>query len=146
MVRAHEWDAARRLARLPARRRPWWTGHPAPTAALRLEWVAGAPFAVLGVDGDLVARTAGLLEPFLTSAPTAGWSRLDLDLSGVGRLDSAGLSALLGVRRWCAQLAVPLRIRGALPSVERVLALAGLDEPAPDGDARCRPAQDLLLF
>jgi anti-anti-sigma factor len=127
MVRAHEWDAARRLGRVPASRQPWWAAHPAPTSALRLEWEAGGARSVLAVSGDLDARTAAQLEAFVAGSPLAGSAVLELDLAGVRSLGSAGLSGLLALHRWCGQRGLELRVRGALPSVERVFEAAGLD-------------------
>jgi anti-sigma B factor antagonist len=127
MVRAHEWDGSRRLGRVPASRRPWWAAHPAPVAALRLEWVAGGAWSVLAVAGDLDARTAAQLDAFVSGSLPAGCAVLELELGGVRSLGSAGLSGLLSLHRWCGQRGVELRVRGALPSVERVFEVGGLD-------------------
>ena len=127
MVRAREWDGSRRLGRVPASRQPWWAAHPAPAGALRLEWEAGGAWAVLAVAGDLDARTAAQLEAFVLGSLPAGGAVLELDLAGVRSLGSAGLSGLLALHRWCGQQDVELRVRGALPSVERVFQGAGLD-------------------
>lgn len=150
MVRGHEWDGSRRLGRVPASRRPWWAAHPVPASPLRLDWESGAPHAVLALHGDLDARTAPQLEGSVTESPPAGCVILELDLAGVRSLGSAGLSALLGLRRWCDQRGIALRVRGALPSVWRVFQLAGLDQSlaAPERPAgeSGPPAQDLALF
>jgi anti-anti-sigma factor len=153
MVRAHEWDGSRRLGRVPASRQPWWVGHPAAhstaAAPLRFGWESAGAHAVLAVDGDLDARTAAQLEAVVTASPLTGCAVLDLDLAGVRSLGSAGLSGLLELHRWCGQRGIELRVRGALPSIDRVFEVAGLDSsfaptrggtPPPSGD------QDLALF
>jgi anti-anti-sigma factor len=147
MVRAHEWDSSRRLGRVPASRQPWWVAHPAPTAALRLGWESGGGHAVLTVDGDLDARTVAQLDAFLTASPLTACALLELDLAGVRSIGSAGLSGLLGLHRWCGQRGIELRVRGALPSVERVFETAGLDATfAAIGGGRRTSEQDLPLF
>jgi anti-anti-sigma factor len=147
MVRAHEWDGSRRLGRVPASRRPWWAAHPAaqPVGALRLEWEAGGPEAVLAVTGDLDAYTVVQLEAFVTGTLTPGCAVLELDLAGLRSLGSAELSGLVALHRWCGLRGVELRVRGALPSVERVFAVGGLDAGfAPTAGAPGEP--DLALF
>jgi anti-anti-sigma factor len=145
MVRAHEWDGSRRLARVPASRRPWWAAHPAPAAALRLEWESGGAEAVLAVGGDLDGRTAAQLEAFVLGSLPAGCAVLELDLGGVRSLGSAGLSGLLALHRWCGQRGVELRVRGALPSVERVFEAGGLDATFTATGGASGPG-DLALF
>jgi anti-anti-sigma factor len=145
-VRAHEWDGSRRLGRVPASRQPWWAAHPVPTAALRLGWEAGGAHAVLTVDGDLDARTAAQLEAWVTGSALTGCALLELDLAGVRSLGSAGLSGLLGLHRWCGQRGIELRVRGALPSVERVFESAGLDATFTATAADARDGSELALF
>lgn len=144
MVRAHEQDAARRLARPSGGRRPWWVGHPVPRRpASGLDWESSGTRAVVLVRGDLGAH----LETFLAGEPLAGCRELEIDLAGVPSMGSVGLSVLLGVRRWALQRGIALRLRGVQPSVWRVVELAGLAqlftsavEPPP------APAQELALF
>jgi anti-anti-sigma factor len=149
MVRAHEWDVSRRLARAPGRRRPWWVAHPVSArSALRLEWECTGRRAVVAVSGDLDVVTTAHLEAVVAEQPLTGCRALEVDLRGVPSIGSAGLSVLLGVRRWCLQRGIELRIRGAQPSVWRVFELAGLDllfAPAAELDLSAE-AQELTLF
>jgi anti-anti-sigma factor len=149
MVRAHEWDVSRRLARPPGGRRPWWVAHPAPgRSPLRLEWVATGARTVLAVSGDLDVVTTPQLESVVADQPLTGCSVLEVDLAGVPSIGSVGLSVLLGIRRWCLQRGIELRIRGAQPSVWRVFELTGLDLVlAPPAEHDASPAvQELTLF
>ncbi|CCG05554.1 putative anti sigma factor [Blastococcus saxobsidens DD2] len=148
MVRAHEWDVSRRLARPPGGRRPWWVTHPAPEApALRLEWETAGGHARVAVDGDLDLVTAPQLEAFVAARPLAGCTVLELDLGGVPSLGSVGLSVLLTVRRWCLQRGIALQLCDVQPSVWRVFEVTGLDAVfTASGPAPRPPVQDLALF
>jgi anti-anti-sigma factor len=144
MVRAHEQDASRRLGRPSAGRRPWWVAHPAPRRpAPGLDWESSGTHAVVLVRGELGAQ----LETFLAGRSVAGCRELELDLSGVPSIGSAGLSALLGVHRWALQRGVTLRLSGVQPSVWRVVEPAGL-APLFTGAAEPTgaPVQELALF
>jgi anti-anti-sigma factor len=147
MVRAHERQGSRRLAGTSAARRPWWAGHHLPAhPRLVLEWESAGPAVLL--SGDLDLETAPLLEAFVAARPLTGRTVLELDLGGVPSVASAGLSVLLGLRRWCLQRGLQLRVRGAQPSVWRAFEVTGLDRvfASPGGSSPCRPAQDLVLF
>jgi anti-anti-sigma factor len=149
MDRAHEWDTSRRLSRAPADRLPWWvtqSGEPEPALRLGME-TAGAR-TVLSVAGELDSFTAPDLESFLEQHCLAGCTLLEVDLAGVTTLASAGLSALITVRRECDQRGIGLRLRGAQPSVWRVFELTGLSRLFTWGDAPSGPdaTQDLALF
>jgi anti-anti-sigma factor len=149
MVLSHEWDPSRRLARSPRSRRPWWVSHPVPEVpALELEAESAAARVVVVVSGEIDALTAPHLEAFVTGRSLAGCTVLELDLAGVRSIASAGLSALLGLRRWCQQRGIDLRLRGAQPSVWRVFELTGLHRVFPEGDgpAGPGPSQELALF
>jgi anti-anti-sigma factor len=100
------------------------------------------------VSGDLDVVRAPLLEAVVAEQPLTGCTVLEVDLSGVRSIRSVGLSVLLGVRRWCLQRGIELRIRGAQPSVWRVFELAGLDSlfaPLPE-PAVSAEVQELTLF
>ncbi|NDI49637.1 STAS domain-containing protein [Goekera deserti] len=149
MVRAHEWDAHRRLGRASGTSRPWWTPVcPAPDRSVGLDrWSTGQRAVVL-VRGELDTAAAARLEAYVTGTPLSGRSVLELDLAGVPWTGSAGLSAFVALRRWCDARGATLVLRSVQPSVWRVFQLAGLDgvfdtEP---GTARPAPDQDLLLF
>ncbi|WP_324274805.1 STAS domain-containing protein [Blastococcus brunescens] len=128
-------------------RRPWWVTHPAPAPApLRLEWESTGARAVLAVSGDLDAVPTE--EVLVARRALTGCSVLQVDLAGVPSIGSGGLSVLLGVRRWCLQRGIELRIQGAQPSVWRVFQLTGLDLVfAPEVEPTLPPAvQELTLF
>ena len=146
MVRAHEWDVSRRLARAPGGRRPWWVAHPAPAPApLHLEWESTGARSVVAVSGDLDVATE---ETVVARRALTGCAVLEIDLAGVPSIGSGGLSVLLEVRRWCLQRGIELRIQGAQPSVWRVFELTGLDLVfAPAVEPTLPPAvQELTLF
>src|SRR4051794_38555541 len=149
MVLSHEWDVSRRLARSPRHRRPWWVSHPLPEApAIAFEAESAAARVVVLVSGEIDALTAPHLEAFVAGRSMAGCTVLELDLAGVPSIASAGLSALLGLRRWCQQHGIDLRLRGAQPSVWRVFEVRGLPRVFPEGDgpAGPGPTQELALF
>jgi anti-anti-sigma factor len=83
--------------------------------------------------------------------PLCGCAVLEVDLGGVPSIGSTGLSVLLGVRRWCLQRGIELRVRGAQPSVWRAFEVTGLDgvfgpaTPRPERPARSTDG-DLVLF
>jgi anti-sigma B factor antagonist len=147
MVRAHEWDVARRLGHVPASRRPWWAAHRTVRPVDVLEWESAGAEGTLLVTGDLDARTAGRLEGFVAERLRPGAVLLTVELSGARSVGSAGLGALLSLRRWCDQRGVQLRVRGALPSVWRSFEAVGVagafvvvGEPVAAGEA------ELVLF
>jgi anti-anti-sigma factor len=144
MVRAHEQDASRQLGRPSGGRRPWWGAHPGSRRpAPGVDWESSGTRAVVRVRGELGAQ----LETFLAARPLAGCRELELDLGGVPSMGSAGLSALLGVRRWCLQRGITLRLRDAQPSVWRVVELAGLDRTfSAPAERPADPVQELALF
>ena len=147
MVRAHEWDVSRRLARAP--RRPWWVAHAvAQPPALRLEAESTGSRVVVAVSGDVDALTAPQLEAFVAERPLTGCTLLEIDLAGVRSMGTVGLTVLLGVRRWCHQRGVELRLRGAQPSVWRVFEVTGLDRVFMPSAGRTdsAPEQQLALF
>lgn len=149
MVRTHEWDVSRRLARAPGGRRPWWVAHPPvgrPT--LGLEWESTGSRAVVAVSGDLDVVTISQLESFVAQQSLSGRTSLEVDLGGVPSIGSVGLSVLLGVHRWCLQRGIELHIRAVQPSVWRVFEVAGVDGLfSPSGErAAVADPQDLVLF
>jgi anti-anti-sigma factor len=100
------------------------------------------------LTGDLDLETAPQLEAFVAARPLTDCTVLELDLGGVPSVGSVGLSVLLGLRRWCLQRGVELRVRGAQPSVWRAFEVTGLDRvfASTGGASPCAPAQDLVLF
>lgn len=148
MVRAHEWDVSRRLLRSPGGRRLRWGAHP-PTPAVHVEWLSTGIRTVVAVSGDLDGLTTPQLETIVAEQPLAGCAVLEIDLAGVPSIGSTGLSVLLGVRRWCLQRRIALRIRGPQPSVWRAFEATGLTGlfEAPATAAEALPArEDPVLF
>src|SRR4051812_18587374 len=93
MVRGHEWDVSRRLARAPGGRRPWWVSHPPPVPPpLRLEWESAGDRAVVGVIGEVDDQAAPQLEAFVAGRRLVGCTVLEMDLAGVQSMGSVGLS------------------------------------------------------
>lgn len=84
---------------------------------------------VLVVTGDVDLATAHEV----VSAADA-WTRsgaegpVRIDLHGVTFLDSTGISALLQVRRLAASAGAEVVVVGRSPVVDRVFALAGIDD------------------
>jgi anti-anti-sigma factor len=149
MVLSHEWDVSRRLVRSPGNRRPWWVSHPVPVRpAVEIDASTAAARIVVQVSGEIDALTAPHLESFVAGCSMAGCTVLELDLAGVPTIASAGLSALLDLRRWCQQSGIDLRLRGVQPSVWRVFELVGLHRVFLEGDcpAEPGPTQELALF
>ncbi|OBK77333.1 STAS domain-containing protein [Mycobacterium sp. 1164985.4] len=86
------------------------------------------PSARIHVAGDLdYGHTAPLLDAVseLISA-NAGVRELHLDFTGLGFLDSTGLSALLIVHREVSRSDVVLHLDNRPPHLERVLEITGL--------------------
>jgi anti-sigma B factor antagonist len=148
MVRAHEWDISRRLGP-PADRRPWWAAlPPEPEDALRLDVETAGARTVLSLSGELDVCTAPDLESFLGGRDLDGCAVLEIDLAGVTTMASAGLSALITVRRECELRGIDLRLRDPQSSVARVFELTGLSRLFTWGDVPDGPAvtQDAVLF
>jgi anti-anti-sigma factor len=150
VVRAHEPEqAAWRLGRPPADRSPWWVSHPAlDEPGLRLELESAGARTVLALAGELDVATVPVLDAFLDARPLAGCAVLDLDLTGLTVIASAGLAAVLELQRECARRGIELRLCGAQPSVARVFALTGLTRLFSWDDAPAEPVvpQESALF
>lgn len=98
----------------------------------------------LRIDGDLTVQCAADYKGVLLSALEAG-SAIELDLSGVIELDTAGLQLLLLLKREAQLLDKPWRLLHPSEAVQEVLALARLDQqlnpiPAQPGSAVVDPA------
>jgi anti-anti-sigma factor len=95
----------------------------------RVEWHAGgaASHRRVSVLGELDLRTAPGLAEALDRLLDGGVRDLELDLSAVTFMDSAGLGVLLRVHRRL-QGTGRLTLTGPPPAVRRVLALSGIDD------------------
>jgi len=117
----------------------------------RLEWQSTGVHTVVAASGDLDRVTTPHLEAIVAEQPLSGCAVLEVDLGGVPSIGSTGLSVLLGVRRWCLQRGIELRVRGAQPSVWRAFEVTGLDgvfgpaTPRPERPARSTDGE-LVLF
>jgi anti-sigma B factor antagonist len=78
-------------------------------------------------SGELDAATAGMLRMAFTSLPTGP---VDVDLSGVIFIDSAGLGALLWGIRHAGALG-DVELRDPTPAVLRLLRTTGVDRVVP---------------
>jgi anti-anti-sigma factor len=87
--------------------------------------LSGTDVARLAIDGALSIYNAvdsmGRLNEALASA-----AALDLDLSGVDDLDTAGLQLLLWLKREGQRTGKPVRIVGHSPAVRTVIDFCGL--------------------
>jgi len=83
------------------------------------------------VSGDVDLATAAALRDTLIATldgPPPSPAMLQIDLAGVGFLDSTGIGALIGVRNHAAGKACLVQLVGLQPAVRRVLAVTGLLE------------------
>lgn len=87
-----------------------------------------APHPVFAIDGELSIYRAAELAAALQAwvAQQSAGTPLDVDLSAVAEMDSAGLQLLLALQRSAEAQAMPWRITQASPAVQEVLALTGL--------------------
>jgi anti-sigma B factor antagonist len=96
--------------------------------ALEIDVVHETSGVVLALAGDLDLATAGDLVAAAEHvlAESGASQELVVDLGGVGFCDSAGISAMVTVRRLSTQYGWVLRVTKAQPQVRRVLELTGL--------------------
>jgi anti-sigma B factor antagonist len=80
---------------------------------------------VLHVQGELVAGSAGVLRAELAGA--MGAPRVLLELSGITRLDTVGLGALIGAVRTIHEAGGQVALAAARTSVDERLHSAGID-------------------
>jgi anti-sigma B factor antagonist len=97
--------------------------------ALRFQLDDQAGTRRVSVAGDIDLATAPSLRSTLTAAldgPPPSPTLLQVDLSGVGFLDSTGIGALVGVRNHATGKACRVQLVGLQPAVRRILAMTGL--------------------
>jgi anti-sigma B factor antagonist len=83
----------------------------------------------VAVSGDIDLATAPVLRSTLMAAldgPPPVPQVLEVDLAGVGFLDSTGIGALIGVRNHAISKACQVQLTGLQPPVRRVLVVTGL--------------------
>lgn len=86
---------------------------------------------VVDLVGEIDAFTAAPLRDRLLNVVARRGTDLVLDFSGVSFLDSAGINALVSVRRRLLLLGGSLRLASVQPAPERVLQVCGLDRVFP---------------
>jgi anti-anti-sigma factor len=79
--------------------------------------------------GELDLATGPVLERVLESL-VGGPPAIELDLTGITFVDCAGLRPIRQARRRASRSFTQVRLSEAQPKVQRVLQLAGLDEPS----------------
>jgi anti-sigma B factor antagonist len=79
--------------------------------------------------GELDLATGPVLERVLESL-VGGPPAIELDLTGITFVDCAGLCPIRQARRRASRSFTQVRLSEAQPKVQRVLQLAGLDEPS----------------
>jgi serine/threonine-protein kinase RsbW len=84
--------------------------------------------ALVEVEGELDARTAGDLDKALSDLLTQGHSRLALDFTHLSYISSAGLRALLRAQRAARDLGGEVRLFGLNDHVLRVFEMAGFHQ------------------
>lgn len=92
--------------------------------------VVGSGFElVVAAEGELDALTAPQLREALSAV--AGNVPVVIDLQGITFIDSSGLSVLVGAAKRYAEAGCHLLVRGARPSVYRVLEMTHLVDVLP---------------
>lgn len=81
--------------------------------------------AVMHIEGELSIYTAAEVKPQLYSALQQN-AELELDLSAVSEMDSAGLQLLIAAKREAADRGVTLRLTQHSPAVLEVLDLCNM--------------------
>jgi anti-anti-sigma factor len=84
------------------------------------------PGPVVTVSGEIDIESGPQLRDQLLCTIRRHGARLALDLNGVTFIDCAGINVLMAVRRYAQLKGGWLRVIGASPRVERVLALTRL--------------------
>ena len=98
---------------------------------------AGCP---LALDGEVTVQVAADLKPRILAALDTAGGEIEVELSAVSELDTAGLQLLLMLKQQAGRQGRPLRLVDPSLAVQEVLALTRLDlrlepitAPAPAG-------------
>ena len=95
--------------------------------ALDVDVVRGTSGATLTVGGDLDMATAPtLVTKGQRALEAGGGGELVIDLAGVDFCDSAGINALVKLRKLAEQHGFTLRVTSPRPAVRRVLDMTGI--------------------
>ncbi|MEU0335154.1 STAS domain-containing protein [Streptomyces sp. NPDC006193] len=95
---------------------------------LSVSWAPDGSRVRVRVRGDLDLDSGRRLRQGLDEALAHATGGLDLDLSGVGFCDCAGLNVLLELRHRALGQGKTLVVRAGAPAVDRLLRLVGADE------------------
>lgn len=82
---------------------------------------------ILGILGDLDLASVPAVRSASTEIAADGWNNVVVDLSGVAFIDSAGMGALIGIRRRCLAADGDCVLASASSDVSRQLRIAELD-------------------
>lgn len=82
---------------------------------------------VVEMQGELDNDVAEMFEKSITDIISQDKTNIVLDMSGVGFIDSRGLSVLLWVRDYCIQNRRELRLAGLDENCTRILEITRLD-------------------
>lgn len=82
---------------------------------------------VIELQGELDSDAAEIFEKNIADIIAQEKSNIVLDMSGVGFIDSRGLSVLLWVRDYCTQNKRELRLAGLDENCRRILEITRLD-------------------
>lgn len=80
----------------------------------------------VSLEGELDLSRVRDIQYEILSAPTTKGGTVLLDMSRVTFLDSAGIHAMIGVRRTLTERGIQLRVVNPSPLVRRVLEIAGV--------------------
>ncbi|MCM5679927.1 STAS domain-containing protein [Schlegelella sp. S2-27] len=94
----------------------------------------------LSIDGEMTVQRAAELKPVLLGALADSAARIELDLSAVTELDSAGVQLLFMLKSAALGQQRNLRVCRPSPAVEQVFALLGLEGCFDGGEAE--PAEE----
>jgi anti-anti-sigma factor len=82
---------------------------------------------VVELQGELDGDAAGLFERTIADLIAQNKTKIVLDMSGVGFIDSLGLEVMLWARDYCNQNKRELRLAGLDENCERIMEITRLD-------------------
>ncbi len=94
----------------------------------RIEARATGAVMRVAVFGEVDAVSAPELEACLAEAAGAGCAELELDFSGLGFIDSSGLSVLAAAHKQLRESGIQLVIASPPPPARRIFDISGLDQ------------------
>lgn len=94
----------------------------------RIETRAAGAVVRVAVFGEVDAASAPELEACLAAAAGAGCAELELDFSGLGFIDSSGLSVLVAAHKQLRESGIQLVIASPPLPARRIFDISGLDQ------------------